>query len=59
MKYICLGYINEKEWESATEAEQQAMMDADIGWRHSLFTTPSIGSVTFASTFPAGISFEE
>lgn len=27
MKYICLGYINEKEWESATEAEQQAMMD--------------------------------
>ena len=27
MKYICLGYINEKEWESATGAEQQAMMD--------------------------------
>jgi hypothetical protein len=27
MKYICLGYINEKEWGSATEAEQQAMMD--------------------------------
>ena len=27
MKYICLGYINEKEWESATQEEQQAMMD--------------------------------
>ena len=27
MKYICLGYINEKEWESATEEEQKAMMD--------------------------------
>lgn len=27
MKYICLGYINEKEWASATEAEQHAMMD--------------------------------
>lgn len=27
MKYICLGCINEKEWESATEEEQQAMMD--------------------------------
>lgn len=27
MKYICLGYINEKEWASATEEEQQAMMD--------------------------------
>lgn len=27
MKYICLGYINEQEWASATEAEQQAMMD--------------------------------
>ena len=27
MKYICLGYINEKAWESATEEEQKAMMD--------------------------------
>ena len=27
MKYICLGYINEKEWASATESEQQDMMD--------------------------------
>jgi hypothetical protein len=27
MKYICLGYINEKEWESATEEEQKTMMD--------------------------------
>lgn len=27
MKYICLGYINEKEWQSASESEQQAMMD--------------------------------
>lgn len=27
MKYICLGYINEKEWESASEKEQKAMMD--------------------------------
>ena len=27
MKYICLGYINENEWASATEKEQQSMMD--------------------------------
>ncbi len=28
MKYICLGYINEKEWgASATESDQKAMMD--------------------------------
>jgi len=27
MKYICLGYINEKQWASATEEEQKAMMD--------------------------------
>ena len=27
MKYICLGYINEKEWEAATGEEQQSMMD--------------------------------
>jgi len=27
MKYICLGYINEKEWESATDKERQDMMD--------------------------------
>ncbi|HEY9488407.1 MAG TPA: YciI family protein [Chryseosolibacter sp.] len=27
MKYICLGYINEKEWESATKEERESMMD--------------------------------
>jgi hypothetical protein len=27
MKYICLGYINEKAWASASEEEQKAMMD--------------------------------
>ena len=27
MKYICLGYINEKAWGSASEKEQKAMMD--------------------------------
>jgi len=27
MKYICLGYHDEKSWEGKTEADQQAMMD--------------------------------
>ena len=27
MKYICLGYIEDKKWESMSEAEQNAMMD--------------------------------
>lgn len=27
MKYACLGYIEEKEWESRPESEQNAMMD--------------------------------
>ncbi len=27
MKYICLGYIDEKNWESVPETEQHAMMD--------------------------------
>lgn len=27
MKYICLGYYDEKQWEHVSEAEQNAMMD--------------------------------
>ena len=27
MKYICLGYIDEKQWETVPETEQHAMMD--------------------------------
>ena len=27
MKYVCLGYIEEKAWESRPESEQNAMMD--------------------------------
>lgn len=36
MKYICLGYINEKAWASATEAEQQAMMDECFAYDEAL-----------------------
>ena len=28
MKYVCLGYYNEKAWEGASESEQNAFMDA-------------------------------
>jgi len=27
MKYICLGYINEKQWETMSESEQNTYMD--------------------------------
>jgi hypothetical protein len=27
MKYICLGYIDEKKWENISESERNAMMD--------------------------------
>ena len=27
MKYICLGYIDEKQWEAVPETEQNALMD--------------------------------
>ena len=27
MKYICLGYFDEKKWETLSESEQQAIMD--------------------------------
>jgi hypothetical protein len=27
MKYVCLGYIEEKKWETMSESEQNAMMD--------------------------------
>lgn len=28
MKYICLGYFDEKKWETLAESEQSALMDA-------------------------------
>jgi hypothetical protein len=28
MKYICLGYIDEKKWEEVPESERNAMLDA-------------------------------
>lgn len=28
MKYICLGYFDEKKWETLSESEQSALMDA-------------------------------
>jgi hypothetical protein len=27
MKYICLGYVEEKKWETMSESERNAMMD--------------------------------
>ena len=27
MKYICLGYFDEKKWETISESEQHALMD--------------------------------
>lgn len=36
MKYVCLGYINEKEWASSTKAEQQAMMDECFAYDEEL-----------------------
>lgn len=36
MKYICLGYINEREWNSASEEERQNMMDECFAYDHEL-----------------------
>lgn len=36
MKYICLGYIDEKEWASATKEEQQNMMDECFAYDNQL-----------------------
>jgi hypothetical protein len=27
MKYVCLGYFDEKKWETMSESEQNAVMD--------------------------------
>jgi hypothetical protein len=27
MKYVCLGYLDEKTWETVSESEQNALMD--------------------------------
>lgn len=32
MKYICLGYFDEKKWETVPESEQNALMDACLAY---------------------------
>ena len=36
MKYICLGYYDEKSWENVPESEQKAMMDECFAYDHLL-----------------------
>ena len=36
MKYVCLGYYNEKAWEGASESEQNAFMDACLAYDDTL-----------------------
>ncbi len=37
MKYICLGYIEEKKWETMSESERNAMIEEErsLCWRGS------------------------
>ena len=39
MKYICLGYINEKKWKTISENEQNAMMDECFAYDDALRRT--------------------
>jgi hypothetical protein len=39
MKYICLGYIDETQWEGMPQSEREAMMDARDLSRFGLRTT--------------------
>jgi len=32
MKYICLGYVNEKKWETISESEQNALIDECLAY---------------------------
>jgi hypothetical protein len=34
MKYICLGYIEERKWETMSESERNAMMDECFMLKH-------------------------
>lgn len=36
MKYICLGYLDEKRWETVPESEQQALMDECFAYDEEL-----------------------
>jgi hypothetical protein len=36
MKYICLGYFDEKRWEALSEAEQNALMDECFAYDDAL-----------------------
>jgi hypothetical protein len=36
MKYVCLGYIDEKHWEAISQSEQEALMDACFAYDDEL-----------------------
>jgi hypothetical protein len=36
MKYICLGYFDEKKWETMSESEQKAFMDECFAYDNEL-----------------------
>lgn len=36
MKYVCLGYYNEKEWDGASESEQNAFVDECLTYDDTL-----------------------
>jgi hypothetical protein len=36
MKYICLGYMEEKKWETMSESERNAMMDECFAYDYVL-----------------------
>ncbi len=36
MKYICLGYMDEKKWESMSESERNAFMDESFAYNDEL-----------------------
>ena len=42
MKYVCLGYIEEKKWEAMSESQRNAMLDEcfaydDVLWKNGHF----------------------
>ena len=52
MKYICLGYFDEKKWETMSESEQKAFMDECFAYANVATRVARLRRLQEASPIP-------
>ncbi len=52
MKYICLGYIEEKKWETMSESERNAMLDECFAYDDMLRKNGHFAGAEFSCSKP-------